>query len=67
MTTEWYLLYGGASADGRGEGVYKGRTEIKSRAFTFYCEHIKDNPYSTGKVMIVTDTYIKQAKLKDLS
>ena len=67
MKTEWYLLYGGSSVDGRGDAVYKGRTIEKSEALAFYVKHIKDNPYSTGKVQIVTDGYIKRAEMKDLT
>ena len=64
---EWYLLYGGSSADGRGDAVYKGRTIEKSEALAFYVKHIKDNPYSTGKVQIITNQYIYRAGIKDLT
>ena len=50
----WFLLYGGNSSDGRGQGVYCGRTIDKHRAKKHY-DSCKDNPYSTGKVVIVSD------------
>lgn len=50
----WFLLFGGHSADGRGEGVYQGRTTDVTEA----AEHMRlcvSDPYSTGGVQIVTD------------
>lgn len=51
----WYLLYGGISEDGRGPGTYIGRTTNKAKAQKHDAVCRKD-PYSTGKVVIVTDT-----------
>lgn len=56
----WYLLYGGESADGMGSGRYVGRTTDPKEAKKHYLECVK-NPYSTGSVMIVTDTKIERA------
>jgi len=52
--TPWYLLYDGCSADGRGEGRYCGRTETLAEAVA-HLEEVKANPYSTGKVIMITD------------
>lgn len=62
--SKWYLLYGGESADGRGEGIYKGRTLDPEVAHTHLLS-IVDNPYSIGKVVIVTDDKLKMATLVD--
>jgi hypothetical protein len=54
----WFLLYGGESADGLGPGRYETRTtdeEVAKR----HLERIRENPYSTGKVMVITDTTIR--------
>ena len=51
----WYLLYTGTSTDGRGPGVYVGRTTSKLTAYHHY-QTERANPYSTGGVQIVTDT-----------
>lgn len=56
----WYLLYGGQSVDGMGEGQYIGRTTDANKAMAHYIKCDK-NPYSTGKVMIVNDTKIERA------
>ena len=49
----WYLLFDGSSPDGRGNPNYIGRTTDKKKAVAHYkkCK----SPYSTGKVIIVTD------------
>ena len=54
MTETWYLLYGGSSGDGRGDGEYVGRTCNISVAARHYRE-ISKNPYSTGYVTVITD------------
>ena len=52
----WFLLFGGTSEDGRGQGTFKGRTDSPATALTFYREHIKKaGPYATGAVQAVTD------------
>ncbi len=56
----WYLLFDGISADGRGEGRYIGRTTDKEVARKHYMKCAND-PYSTGRVDIVTDTRIERA------
>jgi hypothetical protein len=53
----WYLLYDGHSEDGSGQGHYAQRTTDKTVARKHY-EKCKKNPYSTGKVVIVTDTQL---------
>ena len=55
MTETLYLLFDGTSEDGRGDGTYCGRTTDKSVARKHYDE-CKSNPYSVGKVIVVTDT-----------
>ena len=55
MMETWYLLYGGESEDGRGSGKYIGRTTDKTVAEKHF-KQCRKNPYSTGKVQIVTDT-----------
>lgn len=49
----WFLLYGGDSADGRGPGLFLGRTVFPGTALTHFRKHIKNNPYSTGYIMAV--------------
>ena len=56
----WYLLFGGSSADGRGEGRYAGRTTDVTEARKHY-EKCAADPYSTGSVQIVTDTKMERA------
>ena len=51
----WFLLYNGESEDGRGSGKYCTRTTDVNVAKQHWVE-IKNNPYSTGKVVAVTDT-----------
>jgi hypothetical protein len=55
MTETWYCLYAGESVDGRGDAKYVGRTTDENEAKVHYYE-CKNNPYSTGYVMIYTDT-----------
>lgn len=50
-----YLLYSGQSVDGLGTPDYAGRTEDISVAFKHWT-FCKENPYSTGKVVRITDT-----------
>lgn len=68
MKTEptWYLLYGGSSEDGRGPGVYEGRTTDVKVALAFRKKLDKVGPYSTGYVHAVTDTIIRHMTLDDL-
>jgi hypothetical protein len=56
----WYLLYGGTSEDGSGPGTYMSRTTDKTAARRHYTE-CRKNPYSVGKVTIITDTKLEQA------
>jgi hypothetical protein len=56
----WYLLFDGSSVDGRGEGTYVGRTTDREAARKHYVRCAKD-PYSTGRVDIVTDTKLESA------
>lgn len=51
----WFLLYNGESEDGMGSGKYYARTTDKNIAKQHWGK-IKNNPYSTGKVVAVTDT-----------
>lgn len=51
----WFLLYGGESPDGMGVAEYVGRTTDPATAEAFK-EAIDSNPYSTGHVLIVTDS-----------
>lgn len=60
MNTPWFLLYGGESVDGAGEGKYIGRTTDKEKARRHYLK-CEENPYSIGEVIIVTDTSEKRA------
>lgn len=54
LTETWYLLFGGSSADGRGPGEYQGRTTDREIALRHFKE-CKNNPYSVGYVLVVTD------------
>lgn len=51
----WFVLYDGTSYNGIGEGTFMCRTKDKELAKQHYI-HCTNNPYSTGKVMIITDT-----------
>lgn len=55
----WYLLYGGESEDGMGNGKYYARTTDKNVAKQHW-DKVKRNPYSVGKVVAVTDTKEKR-------
>lgn len=55
MSETWFLLFDGSSPDGRGEGKYVGRTTDVKHA-TWHFRKVNGNPYSTGYVMIVTET-----------
>ena len=52
-----FLLYDGQSEDGRGTGKYIGRTLDPKLALEHQYK-VKANPYSTGKVDVVTDNEI---------
>lgn len=56
----WYLLYDGSSADGRGTPRYIGRTLDKVVAERHY-KKCENDPYCTGKVIIITDIAEMQA------
>ena len=60
----WYLLFVGSSPDGLGHSIYDGRTTDKEEAIRHF-EEIKSNPYSTGKVVIVTDEEYRVATWKE--
>ena len=62
MTETWYLLYTGSSEDGQGSGQYLRRTVDRVAAYAHY-KTCANNPYSTGSVMIVTDSKIERASL----
>lgn len=66
MTETWYLLFGGSSPDGRGEGGYVGRTIDKKLAFKHF-NRISKDPYSTGYVTVITDTSVHRATLEDFN
>lgn len=55
MDEVWFLLEGGSSPDGRGPGRYEGRTTKVVDAVKHY-KKVKKNPYSTGRVIVITDT-----------
>ena len=50
----WFILYDGTSPDGRGSPQFCGRTTdpIEARKHFLKCD---SDPYSTGRVRIVTD------------
>lgn len=50
----WYLLYDGESVDGMGKPDYLTRTTDKKVALEHY-KKCKENPYSIGKVVVITD------------
>lgn len=50
----WYILYGGTSADGLGPSKFIGRTTDRDIAMEHYLA-IRNDPYSTGKVVIITN------------
>lgn len=63
----WYLLFEGSSADGRGNPDYVGRTTDPAAAKKhFRMVDYRKDPYSTGKVMIVTDSTFYDADLDDM-
>lgn len=61
MTTRWFLLYGGSSADGAGPGGYIGRTE-DPEAVKSHLAKIEADLYSTGYVVIVTDSDMRAVR-----
>ena len=63
MMTE-YLLFDGTSVDGRGHASYTGRTTNPVKALNHYQRCM--NPYSTGYVIILTDTKFSIASENDL-
>jgi hypothetical protein len=66
MMEPWYLLFDGTSVDGMGEGKYTGRTTDKAVARKHFSK-CKNNPYSVGKVIVVTDTsYNRVMSLSDI-
>ena len=60
MTGTWFLLFDGQSPDGRGDGRYVGRTTDAKRA-AWHFRKVNGDPYSTGYVLIVTDTECRRA------
>lgn len=50
-----FRLYDGSSPDGRGDATYIGRTDDAKKAYGFW-KKVRKNPYSTGYVVIETDT-----------
>ena len=50
----WFLLEDGSSPDGRGRGKYVGRTTDKQKALKHFMK-VRKSPYSTGRVLVVTD------------
>lgn len=54
ISETWFVLFDGSSEDGRGGGRYCGRTTNKEIARKHY-EKFAKNPYSCGKVFIVTN------------
>lgn len=50
-----YLLYAGESEDGKGHPDYLGRTADKAEARKHW-DSLKGNPYSVGKVVMITKT-----------
>lgn len=57
----WFLLFDGQSTDGSGEPKFIGRTSHEKEALSHFRKVQKGQPYSTGKVMIVTDFTFRQA------
>lgn len=51
----WFILYDGSSSDGQGYPRYCGRTTNPKKALNHF-KKCKSNPYSTGRVLIFTDT-----------
>ena len=51
----WFLLFDGNSPDGMGSSDFIKRTTDKELAIAHY-KMTSKNPYSTGKVIIITDT-----------
>lgn len=61
----WYVLYGGISDDGRGDGKFAGRTEDKGVAREWF-KRVKQDPYSVGGVRIIDDVSDRMAfRLED--
>ncbi len=60
MSEPWFLLFGGSSPDGRGEGKYIGRT-TDPKAAAWHWRKVHADPYSTGYVLIVTDKSLARA------
>lgn len=52
----WFVLYGGTSVDGKGEGNYCGRTTDVKVAKAHW-EKCRGDPYSVGSVWVITDVW----------
>lgn len=65
MTETWFLLFDGSSPDGRGPGQYIGRT-TDVKAATWHFRKVDGDPYSTGYVLIVSDTACIRANEKQM-
>lgn len=50
-----YLMFDGSSEDGRGQPNYVGKTNSKTTAKKHH-NKCKNNPYSTGRVMVASDS-----------
>lgn len=61
----WFALYGGTSADGRGYGVYIGRTTDRRVAFQ-HARACDRDPYSTGYVLAINPTFVGVVGPEDL-
>lgn len=61
MNETWYCIFDGESVDGMGDANYVGRTTSEEEAKEHYYKY-KTNPYSTGYVMIYTDTKAQQMR-----
>lgn len=60
-----YVLYGGTSADGRGDPEYQTFTDDWRVAQAFYWAEIHNNPYTTGHVVIMTKSSYRHATEED--
>lgn len=60
-----FILYGGSSEDGRGDGVYETFTRDPQKALDFFYKNIANNAYSTGKVIVYEkeDYHVVQTKM----
>jgi hypothetical protein len=64
MNDPWFVLFGGSSVDGRGEGSFLRRTTDASEAAAHFQKCANDF-YSIGYVLKITDAWCEKCRSVD--